>query len=125
MAGCGGDMVTLLPLNSKLVSETIGKMLPFYQEQKYTGFADVNVIFTKDGPKFLEVCNRFGYNAHITQFLALAKDNFGDIIADYIDGKIEGMANRFRQGFGASLTLFLDHPREGMPIHIDEKYAEM
>jgi phosphoribosylamine--glycine ligase len=125
MAGCGGDVVSMIPLDCKLVTETIGKMLPFYQEQKYTGFADVNIIFTKDGPKFLEVCNRFGYSAHVTLFLALAQDGFGNILADFIDGNVEGMAERFRAGFGSSLTMFLDHPREGMPIHVDTKYTEM
>lgn len=125
MAGCGGDVVTMIPLDCKLVTETIGKMLPFYQEQKYTGFADVNVIFTKDGPKFLEVCNRFGYSAHVTLFLALAQDGFGSILADFIDGHVEGLADRFRAGFGASLTLFLDHPRAGLPVHVDDQYTEM
>ena len=125
MAGCGGDIATMIPLDCKLVQETIGKMLPFYKEQKYTGFADVNVIYTKQGPQFLEVCNRFGYNSHVTLFLALAQDGFGNILADFIDGNVEGMAERFRAGFGSSLTMFLDHPREGMPVHVDEKYAEM
>lgn len=125
MAGCGGDIVQMVPLDCKLVQETIGKLLPFYQEQAYTGFADVNVIYTKQGPQFLEVCNRFGYSAHVSLFLALAQDGFGNIIADFIDGNVEGMAERFRAGVGSSLTLFLDHPRVGLPLHIDEKYAEM
>lgn len=119
MAGCGGDFVQMLPLDCPLVQETIAKLVPFYREQKYTGFADINVIFTPDGvPHFLEVCNRFGYSAHVTLFLTLATDGFGNILADFIDGKVDTLESRFREGVGASLTLFLDHPRPGMPLHI-------
>ena len=124
MAGCAGDFFQLIPLESELVKQTIGLMVPFYKEQKYTGIADVNVIFTKAGPKFLEVCNRFGYNSHPNMFLGLALDGFGSIIADFTDGQIEGMEDRFRKDVGCSLTFFLDHPREGLPLHVDPKYVE-
>jgi phosphoribosylamine-glycine ligase len=125
MCGCGGDFIQFIPIESELVKQTVGKLLPFYKEQNYTGFADVNVIFTKDGqPYFLEVCNRFGYNSHPNMFLALATDTFGNIMADFIDGNVEGMEGRFRQDVGCSLTMFLDHPREGLPVHVDAKYVE-
>ncbi len=124
MAGCGGDFSQIIPLDSELVKQTVGLMFPFYEEQNYTGIADVNVIFTKDGPQFLEVCNRFGYNAHPNIFLGLALDGFGSILADFIDGHIEGMQDRFRKDFGCSLTFFLDHPREGLPLHVDPRWAE-
>ena len=124
MAGCGGDVMTVIPLDSPLVMETVGRMLPFYLEQKYTGFADVNVIFTPDGePHFLEVCNRFGYSAHVTLLLTLLDGKLADLLADWIDGQdVQGLAGRFRDGFGASLTLFLDHPREGLPLHLDDRW---
>ena len=121
MCGCGGDFVQFIPLDSELVKQTIGKLLPFYKKQKYTGFADVNVIFTKDGePHFLEVCDRFGYNAQVTMFLALAKDGFGNIMADYMDGHVDDIAKRFRTDIGCSMTLFIDHPVSGLPVHVDE-----
>lgn len=121
MCGCAGDFTQCIPLDSPLVQQTIAKLFPFYAEERYTGFADVNVIFTKDGePYFLEVCNRFGYNAHPNLFLALATDGLGNILADFTDGKVEGMRDRFRGDVGCSLTLFIDHPRIGLPIHIDE-----
>jgi len=124
MCGCGGDFMQFIPVDSPLVHKTIEKMHPFYKAKKYTGFADVNVIFTKDGtPHFLEVCNRFGYNSHPNMFLALGKDTFGNIMADYIDGKVEDLADRFDyENIGCSLTLFIDHPRQGLPIHIDSMY---
>ena len=125
MCGCGGDFSQVIPLDSKLVNETVGKMFPFYKEQGYTGFADVNVIFTPDNkPHFLEVCNRFGYNSHPNLFLGLALDGFGNILADFIDGYTDGMDSRFRKDIGCSLTLFLDHPRPGLPVHIDDRYTE-
>lgn len=125
MAGCGGDFVQKIPVDCALVQQTVGKMLPFYREHQYTGFADVNVIFTKDGtPHFLEVCNRFGYSAHVTMFLALATDTFGNVIADYMDGHIADLADRFRDDIGTSLTIFLDHPREGLPVHVAPEFTD-
>lgn len=125
MSGCAGDFCQFISLDSELVKQTVGKMLPFYKEQGYTGFADVNVIFTKDGtPYFLEVCNRFGYNSHPNMFLALAKDGFGNIIVDYLNGEVDSIAKRFRTDVGCSLTLFIDHPRPGLPVHIDDRYRE-
>lgn len=125
MTGCGGDYSKKIPLDCELVKISLGKMFDFYREQKYTGFADVNVILTKDNkPHFLEVCNRFGYNSHPNLFLALAKDGFGDLLADFVDGRIDDMESRFRSGFGCSVTLFNDHPMDGMPIHVGEWTAE-
>lgn len=123
MSGCAGDFAWVVPLDSPLVQETIGPMLDFYREQRYTGFADVNVILTNQGPLFLEVCNRFGYNGHVTLFLALAQDTFGNILADFMDGNVANMADRFSPTVGSSITLFLDHPREGLPIHLDPRWV--
>jgi len=124
MSGCAGDFVQVVPLDTPLLEKTIYRFLPFYQEKKYTGLVDVNVIFTPDNkPHFLEVCNRFGYNCHATVFMGLAKDGFGNIIADICDGKVENFASRFSKDIGCSLTLFLDHPRPGLPVHIDPRWA--
>jgi phosphoribosylamine-glycine ligase len=126
MAGCAGDIVKMIPMDCPLVQQTIGLLTPFYEKEKYSGFADVNVLIDKAGtPHFLEVCNRFGYNAHVTMFLGLAKEGFGAIIADYVDGNVEGMEQRFdHDAVAGSLCVFLDHPREGLPLHIDPKVTE-
>ena len=119
MAGCGGDIMQFIPLDTPIVQQTIGKLFPFYKAEKYTGFADVNVLITPDGtPHFLEVCNRFGYNSHVTMLLGLALDTVGNILADYTDGSVGDLAARFRTDIGVSLTLFLDHPRPGLPIMV-------
>jgi phosphoribosylamine--glycine ligase len=124
MTGCGGDVVFQVPLDGKLVKQTIGKLFPFYKKEKYTGFADVNVIIGDNRVDFLEVCNRFGYNSHPNLFLTLALDGFGDIIADFIDGKTKGMGERFRKGFGASISLNIEHEREGLPLYINDDHLK-
>jgi hypothetical protein len=59
-------------------------------------------------------------------FLGLAKEGFGDIIADYVDGNVEGMVDRFDgERYAGSLCVFLDHPREGLPLHIDPAVESM
>jgi phosphoribosylamine-glycine ligase len=123
MSGCAGDLVWIVPVEDPLVVATIGKLLPFYVEQDYTGWADVNVILTPNGPRFLEVCNRYGYNGHVTLFLGLANQPFGDIMAMVMDGDMSLAPAWFRPGYAASLTLFLDHPCEGLPVHLmDEEH---
>ncbi len=120
MSGCAGDVIFPVPVDAPVVKQTIGKMGAFYKAEAYTGFADVNVILLPDGSyRFLEVCNRFGYNAHISLLLGLLQGSVADLVADLADGKTEGMAGRFTQAFASSLTIFLDHPREGLPVHVD------
>lgn len=124
MIGCAGDVTWPLDMKSKLFTETIGKLLPFYAKEHYTGFADVNVIIGDNAVWFLEVGNRFGYNSHPNLFLALALDGFGSILADFIDGKTKGMPDRFRKGFGASISLNIDHTRPGLPLHLHEDHVK-
>ncbi len=102
--GCAQDIDFIIPLECKAIRETIGKLFPFYEAENYTGFADVNVIVSKNKPYFLEVCNRFGYNAHPNLFLTLAKDKASDIIWDFAHGDINGFYDRFNFGFGASIS---------------------
>lgn len=124
MVGCAGDVVFLVPLDGKLVQETVGKTLPFYKDKHYTGFIDVNVIIGDREIWFLEVCDRFGYSAHPNLFLNLALDGFGDTMADWIDGHVSNFEKRFRQGYGTSITTFADHKREGLPFHIDPEQSK-
>lgn len=121
MSGCAGDIVFTVPVNSVLVQRTVGKLLPFYAERGYTGIADVNVILGDNQTWFLEVCNRFGYNSHPNLFMNCALDGFGNIMADWMDGNIETIPQRFRAGFGASITCFIDHKRPGLPIYLNPR----
>lgn len=120
MTGCAADFGGVVPLETPLIQQTIGKMIPFYEHEGYTGCADVNVLIDKQGkPWFLEVCNRCGYNATPTLLMGLLDGALGDFFADFMDGEVDGLAARFRSGVAGSLTLFLDHPREGLPLNID------
>jgi phosphoribosylamine--glycine ligase len=124
MAGCAGDFVWIVPLDSALLQHVMGPLLPFYKDQGYTGLADANVILTPAGPLFLEVCNRLGYNSHVTLFLGLALDGVGTILADFMDGLIADLPARFSAEIGSSLTVFLDHPRTGLPLHVDPRWED-
>lgn len=123
MSGCAGDIVFPIPLSTPIVARTIGKMLPFYQSRGYTGMCDVNVIVGDNQTWFLEVCNRFGYNSHPNLFMTCALDGFGNIMADWMDGSVETIPQRFRAGFGASITCFIDHKRPGIPLYLKPRLA--
>ncbi|MCK9370226.1 hypothetical protein M0R04_10000 [Candidatus Dojkabacteria bacterium] len=122
--GCAQDVDTILPLNCPLVQNTLAKLFPFYEKEKYTGFADMNVIYCDNKFYFLEVCNRFGYNFHVNLFLALGIETFGNIMCDFIDGKIDNFYNKFRKGFGASISLYTDHHRIGLPLYIEDRIKD-
>jgi len=121
MTGCAGDFGAICLLDAPLVQQTIGRMFAFYKGEAYTGPADVNVIFDRAGtPWFLEVCNRCGYNATPTLLFGLTDEPLGDVLAAFMDGDTERFVRAFRRDrVAGSLTLFLDHPREGLPLHID------
>lgn len=123
MSGCAGDIVFPISLNTPIIARTIGRLLPFYQTRGYTGFADVNCIIGDNQTWFLEVCNRFGYNSHPNLFLTCALDGFGSIMADWMDGNVETIPQRFRAGFGASITCFIDHERVGIPLYLNPRMA--
>ena len=118
--GCSQDILFTIQLDSKLVKNTVGKMFSYYQGIRYTGFADMNVIIQDNNFWFIEFCNRWGYNSHPNLFINLAIDNFGDIICDFIDGKIQDFYKHFRYGFGASITLYIDKPKPALPLYIKD-----
>lgn len=125
MCGCAGDVTFTIPMSSPIIGLTIGKMFEFYRSQEYTGFADVNVIIGDNKVWFLEVCDRFGYNSHPNLFLNLAMQGLGQIVLDWLAGTLKtDCYSRFRQGFGASMTGFLDHPRMGLPLNFADAKAE-
>ena len=121
--GCAQDIDFVVALDAPIVQKTIGRTFPQYKEMKYTGFADVNCIIADNKYYFLEVCNRFGYNSHPNLFRNLAIDPTGQILADFIDGNIQGMYERFRLGFGASISLYTDNPRQ-VPLIIKGQALE-
>ena len=69
------------------------------------------------------MCNRFGYNSHPNLLINLLKGGFGQFIVDFLNGDVADMQSRFHSDIGGSLTIFLDHPRPGLPVHLDDKWA--
>jgi len=117
--GCSQDIIFKVDINCEGIQRTVAKVLKPYKAAKYTGFVDVNVICGDQEVWFLENCNRFGYSAHPNFFHTIAMQPFGEIIDNWIDGKVS--PDQFRKGFGASINLYIEHPRIGWPILIDEK----
>lgn len=121
MVGCAQSIDFAIPLECKAVRTTIAKLYDYYKELKYTGFVDANIIVYDNENFYLETCNRFGYNSHPNLLLSVAKNPIGDILSDFIDGKINDFYDNFRYGFGASISLYSDKPRPGVPLFIEEE----
>lgn len=121
LVGGAQDIAFSIPLESKAVRETVGKIAVLPEFKNYTGFIDANVIIADNGPYFLEFCARFGYPEHVTTFFALAKSKLGDLFSQMIDGKdLEHFYDNFKYGFGAGITLNAEKKRKGLPLFIPE-----
>jgi phosphoribosylamine-glycine ligase len=112
-AACAFDFAFVVPLESEIVKQTVGRLFPAYREMRYTGFADANFIAARDGVWFLEKCERFGYNAHPNLFWTLNRDSLGKVFDTMLDGTFEP---NFAKGFGATVSLYQDHRMTGSVI---------
>lgn len=110
LVGCAFDFNFAVPLDGRAVRETVGRLFPAYREMRYTGFGDANVILARDGVWFLEKCERFGYNASATLLWTLNLAPLGETLAAAVDGTF---TPNFSRGFGASVSMYMDHPRPG------------
>lgn len=115
--GCAGGYVTKARLDWRGVKETAGKYLKWDGIKSYTGTVDVNIIFTRNGPLFLENCFRFGFAAYPAMFHALARKSVEETLREWITGKGQ-MDSWFNSGFAGSLTLTNDCPKDGQPLLI-------
>jgi phosphoribosylamine-glycine ligase len=123
LGGCALDFVFTIPLESRAVAETVGRLYPAYREMCYTGFGDANVVVARDGVWFFEKCERFGYNAHPNLLWNIARDPLGETLAALVDGTF---APNFSPGFGASCTMYMDHRAPGKAIQFpDEVYRSL
>ncbi|HEY2855688.1 MAG TPA: hypothetical protein VGJ18_22825 [Gemmatimonadaceae bacterium] len=113
--GCALDFNFVIPLESRAVTETVGRLFPAYRSMCYTGFGDANVVVARDGVWFFEKCERFGYNSHPNLFWNLSRDPLGETLASLVDGSF---TPNFAPGFGASCTMYMDHPLCGKTITI-------
>lgn len=120
LVGCAFDFAFVVPLECRAVRESVGRLFPVYREMRYTGFGDANVIVARDGLWFLEKCERFGYNAHPNLLWNLSRRPLGEVFASLADGALEP---DFAPGFGASVSLYMDHPMPGKSVTFPETIA--
>jgi phosphoribosylamine--glycine ligase len=119
MVGCAFDFAFTIPLESKAVTESVGRLFPAYKKMKYTGFGDANFIAARDGVWFFEKCERFGYNAHPNLFLNLSLRGVGEVLASLVDGNFKPC---FSGGFGSSVLMSTkEHPAGGKLIQFPQK----
>jgi phosphoribosylamine-glycine ligase len=120
LGSCAMDFAFRIPLTSRAVTESVGRLFPAYREMRYTGFGDANFIAARDGLWFFEKCERFGYNAHPTLLWTLNRAKLGETFASLVDGTFEP---DFAPGFGASCTMYMDHRASGKVIQFPETIA--
>jgi phosphoribosylamine-glycine ligase len=113
LVGCAFDFAFVIPVDSRAVMETVGKLFPAYERMRYTGFGDANFIAARDGIWFFEKCERFGYNAHPNLFWTLNRKPLGETFAALVDGTLEP---DFAPGFGATCSMYMDHPMPGKAL---------
>lgn len=121
MIGCAHDIEFLIPLESKIVRDTLLKLVRLPEFKDFTGMVDMNLISADREYYFLEFCGRFGYNSHPNLFINLAIDSFPEIIRDFLDGDTTDFYKHFRPGFGASILMSIDDPVRGLPFLIAEE----
>jgi phosphoribosylamine-glycine ligase len=120
LIGCAFDFVFTIPVDSRAVTESVGRLFPAYREMRYTGFGDANFVAARDGLWFFEKCERFGYNAHPNLFWTLNRDPLGTTLASLADRTFEP---NFSPGFGASCSMYMDHPQSGKAILYPDEVA--
>jgi phosphoribosylamine-glycine ligase len=120
LAGCAFDFTFAIPIDSRAVRETVGRMFEAYREMTYTGFGDANFIVARDGVWFFEKCERFGYNAHPNLLWTLNRSPLGETFASLVDGTFEP---NFAPGFGASVSMYMEHPAPGKAVQVPESVA--
>jgi phosphoribosylamine-glycine ligase len=118
--GCAFDFTFVVPLESRIVKESVGRLFPEYRKMRYTGFGDANFIVARDGLWFFEKCERFGYNAHPNLLWNLNRAPLGMTFAALVDGTFEP---DFAPGFGASITMYMDHPASGKVVQYPSTVA--
>jgi len=120
LVGCALDFAFAIPVESRAVQDSVGRLFDAYREMRYTGFGDANFIAARDGIWFFEKCERFGYNAHPNLLWNLNRDPLGATLASLADGTFQP---NFSPGFGASCTMYMDHRASGKVIQFPDSVA--
>jgi phosphoribosylamine-glycine ligase len=120
LVGCAFDFAFAIPVESRAVRDSIGRLFPAYREMRYTGFGDANFIAARDGIWFFEKCERFGYNAHPNLLWNLNRSPLGETFASLVDHTFEP---NFAPGFGAACTMYMDHRASGKVVQFPPTIA--
>ena len=121
LCGCAFDVCRDINVDCKLAEMTVGKLKDYIKENKHTGFADINFILDGEKVWFIEWCWRTGYNAHPNYFMNVSNKSYLDTIADMIDGIYEPDV---KKTWGASVTMYTDHPAKGIPISFPDNIKD-
>lgn len=120
--GCSFDVGWKIDDDCKLAQMTVRNFDEKARELNYTGFGDANVIISDyNKVNFIEFCWRSGYNAHPGLFINLADKPYLETCADMIDGNF---STNFKEGFGATVTMFCEKHKHGLPIYIPENLRD-
>ena len=120
MIGCSQDIEFIIPIDARILRDTIHKLIKLPEFKDYTGFVDLNLIVADNEYFFLEFCARFGYNSHPNLFLTLAIQPLSVILSKMLLGDVKDFYSLFRAGFGASITMWIDDPVAGLPLIFGE-----
>lgn len=120
LVGCAHDVEWVVPMDSKIIQETVSKLIELPEFSDYTGPVDMNLIVGDKKKWFLEFCCRWGFNSSPNLFLNLAISPVSEILSDWVTGNVSNFGDHFREGFGSSITLRIDKPVYGLPIIVDD-----
>lgn len=119
LCGCAFDTCRDVPMDCKLVTETVGRFKDFIGDNHWTGFFDCNVIIGEDGTIwFVEFCGRLGYAEHPNFFWNICEKDMLNTMADLHDGTFKA---KQKQVWGAAITGHVDHPHKGIPIVVPKE----
>lgn len=72
LIGCSQDIEFVIPIDCKILKNTLWKLVKLPEFKDYSGLLDMNLIVSDRGFYFLEFCARFGYNSHPNLFMKSA-----------------------------------------------------
>lgn len=121
LIGCSHDIEFTIPIDCKIVQDTLAKLIQLPEFSDYTGFVDMNLIVADKEYFFLEFCCRYGYSSHPNLFINLAIKSFPEIMVKFMDGDIKNFYDYFRDGFGSTILMSIDNPVMGLPLIIPEE----
>ena len=117
--GCAADIEFIIPLDARIIQDTVMRIAALKEFEHYTGPLDCNIIVGDNHYWFLEFCARDGYNSSPNLYMNLLLIPLGEMIYKWLTGDTDDFYLLFRQGFGASITLRSETKVKGLPVMIE------